>query len=471
MLAARNLKRRFVVPFVGRFAAVQAMVSVGVKPDQVIASDISLLSSTLGYLCAERPLEDLNVRFLDKRLEPLASILEDGKPVEQAAAILYAIKFSQLRGAKNYYIQSALDELLINRQRYLKNLQDRAIEHLAKLKGLTYRIRDAREEVAEFRDDPTVMLVINPPAYRQGYVKMFPFEEVLEWNEPKVAQFDGSGPDFGGMMADLVDAEATAVCLTIDFPTMRNQDLVPPGWMTVFSQVYDNQKNILYWVTNKVMEPLPVARKIPNLVAHRRKIFNDSIEIKPNTRVGIIWVEHAEAAYYRDLFVHRLGSVSSELNGLMLLDDHVFSVFGISINQVTRRRENYVHETYGMSVHSDRYPRINRLFMRLLTTRDFLRAMSAAINFGPRKPEKVRTACIARLPEVRLNAGILKLVSRERQKDGTYFLVYEAPFDPRTSFKAAITMYLDELAKAERRKNAEKEEDETPTPASPGQRA
>ena len=74
------------------------------------------------------------------------------------------------------------------------------------------------------------------------------------------------------------------------------------------------------------------------------------------------------------------------------------------------------------------------------------------------KIKGIRTACLSRLPEVRLNRGILKLTKRVKQPDGTYKLGYEKEFENKT-YKMVILEWLDEVKRYWKLKGRKKEED------------
>jgi len=76
-IVQKTRRKRFVVPFVGRFAAAQAVLAAGVKPTQLVTSDISLFSSVLGYAASGQDVRALGMvlsKVCDLALERLAQI-------------------------------------------------------------------------------------------------------------------------------------------------------------------------------------------------------------------------------------------------------------------------------------------------------------------------------------------------------------------------------------------------------------
>jgi len=64
----------------------------------------------------------------------------------------------------------------------------------------------------------------------------------------------------------------------------------------------------------------------------------------------------------------------------------------------------------------------------------------------------MKTVCLSRMPEVRINHGLLKKIKTEKQKDGTYKLEYYHDWWQK-NFKACIVEWLDELERDRKRKS------------------
>lgn len=128
-----------------------------------------------------------------------------------------------------------------------------------------------------------------------------------------------------------------------------------------------------------------------------------------------------------------MGAATSEQHLAMLVDGYVCGIVGMHLSDLFRGREKidghlYVEETYGFNVASYRYPRLNRLLMMLITTRQFLSPLAANIY----EPYGLATTCLTQYPDLKINRGILKLVSREKLKNGMFKLRYATPAKDKT---------------------------------------
>jgi len=127
------------------------------------------------------------------------------------------------------------------------------------------------------------------------------------------------------------------------------------------------------------------------------------------------------ADYYRDLFVHRLGTTRASWNLVLLIDGFVAGIVGFGL---IRRPANvdyhWPEEVYGMTQTYERY-NLNKLLMMLITSGEFNKELR---GFGI-DVHGIKTTCLSQYPELKINRGILKLISR-KHKQGMYILRYEA---------------------------------------------
>jgi hypothetical protein len=446
----QNLSRYsdFIVPCTGRFAAAEVMVGAGVPPDKIKTSDISLFTSALGYYYMDKPLDDLGAAIHAPEIKFLEQYF-DGK-LDHAAAVLLAQKYLQTSD-KNHYMRAVKKELLKNWQTYFDHLKAQIEEHKKLLKGIDYEIADVWDVLDQWKGNKQALIYINPPAYKGGYTRMFKTEAKLTWNEPNISEFDPK--KYKEMLETLTDADATAIVYR--YQTIKE---VPDNWIEIYARNYSGERTD-YLVCNKSSDIKCLFRKRDTLKKSRYPIFTDEDEITKWTKVSIVPVDRDVAAYYRDLFIHRLGASSADATFLMLLNGKIFTVFGISLRQVFQGM-GYIHETFGISAPSKRYPRLNRLFMKLLTCKDFKRDLEAHINFGVSEWNGLKTACLARLPEVRINNGILKIVAREKMKNGLWKIDYYTDLWNKT-YKMCIIEWLDENAKRKRERERMKKNEQT----------
>jgi aspartyl-tRNA synthetase len=101
-------------------------------------------------------------------------------------------------------------------------------------------------------------------------------------------------------------------------------------------------------------------------------IYSDE-DITEDTEIEFVQVDKETALYYRDLFVHKLGTTLAEGYFLMLIDGKVNTTIGISMRDVFTLKSEYVGEVFGISRSSIKYKRLGKLFMMCLTSGDFKR--------------------------------------------------------------------------------------------------
>ena len=113
----------------------------------------------------------------------------------------------------------------------------------------------------------------------------------------------------------------------------------------------------------------------------------------------------------------------------MLLDGKVVTAFGLHAQKLRTGTSPFLFETFGISVSSNRYARLGKLFMLLLTSVDFqswLLAQSHGYQNHP--PVGIRTASPTQHHEGKTDRSVMKLVSREPRPGGGFQLIYEARF-------------------------------------------
>jgi hypothetical protein len=255
------------------------------------------------------------------------------------------------------------------------------------------------------------------------------------------------------------------VCLEYQ-QTKRDNLTVPPGSRIVFGKTIGSRLNPeTYIVTNLSSVKTEAARVSRNLDPLNIELYNDE-DVNKFTRVSIVSLSRDQALYFRDLWVHKLHSVSAERNFLMLLDGRAFTVFGLQFKnalQGTEQTGNYVHEIYGITCPTKRWQTLNRLYMDLITSvqfREWVQSVEPSLTFLGL--HAVKTACLSRLPEVRLNRGPLKIISRKLMLNGSWKLEYLTDFQNK-SWRQLIIEWLDYEERLKRIREKRKEHDSKTT--------
>jgi hypothetical protein len=177
-----------------------------------------------------------------------------------------------------------------------------------------------------------------------------------------------------------------------------------------------------------------VAAKIPDAKVKHFEVYADQ-EITEASVLSVVAVNAHTGLYYRDLFVHRLGTTNAEAHFLLLVDDRVITAFGIHTGLVMAGKIPDIVEVYGTTRTSARYRRISKLFELAISARDFRDRLLASKHFYFLRlynPQGIRTTALTTNPNAGLYRGVMKEVSKVKLKDGAFKIVHRADFRDET---------------------------------------
>jgi len=299
---------RVVVPCCGQFALVKCALQAGFPASSIVASDVSLFSSILGYFYTDRPLSDLPFSILlDELRTRYDSYLTDA---QKAAFLLFLIKQRQLR-PHIFFEKRYLEALLAASPQVLDLLASQLIHHREVYSGIAYRIEDLRA-VTQYNDPGTVILM-NPPAFAKGYARMFDLSGVIDYRVP-VEEWS-MGKEYNELHANL----CALASLAFLYRYKEAREL--PSSEVVFAKEY-SEKRYDYWLCTKPeqLAEFPSLRLVKRRPLHQSRplagarVFSDSDTLRPESRITFIKTTEEHALYYRDLFAHKLGDVRAETN-------------------------------------------------------------------------------------------------------------------------------------------------------------
>ena len=428
--AAQLGAKRVVNPCVGTFGLVRVAVAAGFEPSSVLAGDIGLMSAILGFSIMGRPLAELGIRFLDPSLAPAGEFA--GTELE-AGATLAAMKACQYK-ATNVFGKLLLDDILGDWQRAATAIQQQVEARVVVLRGCSFELADMWAQIDAAADDPEAVICLFPPAYRNGYERMFPTAGRIEWAAPKVPQFDPASQL--KLYRKLCDGRALALW------SYYGQLPADAADRTIFSEWAAGRKSPERWLANRpdgLPKGVHTRRETP-LEPSPFPLWPMDREVTAAAQVRFVETNKSVAFYYRDLFAHKLGVTRAERFFLVLLDGHLMSVFGTFFDQIDRGVSGTVLEQFGFTVPNRVHARISRFFMMLLVCGDAREFFQSCVRSPLRKIDTLQTTCIAPHPEVKTDRGILKLRERTTLPDGRYKLVYAVEFNTR-SFADVITAW------------------------------
>lgn len=419
-LASAYGAERFFLPCVGRFAALEAMVEKGIPVEKIWASDLSLYSSIIGYLAdPDKSIHALGVPIEgDQVLERMVDGTDD--PLGFAAGLLLALQYLKI-DEKSLYASNIKREIWRNHIGQRDHILEKLKRLLAKIEGIHYDQVDVWDVADSFLNaGPDSFFYTNLPGYKRGYTKMFGCAEARMGHTSLAAkEFDPK--TINGFLTFLQPAEGLATAYS-----PHGLERVPEEWIPVMA-VYKNARQTTYVVANRETEDRYAYQKIRRGNPVILEIYDDQ-EITKDSVISMMPVDEATALYYRDLFVHRLGSTSAEYYFLVLIDGRVVSVNGFNDQAINHGKSKYVSEVFQISKSSQRYARLAKLLMRCTTSGSFKNLLLRTRRSAQFRDIKgIRTTSITKHREGKIDRGVMKRVSVEAHPSG-WKLIYQADF-------------------------------------------
>ena len=157
--------------------------------------------------------------------------------------------------------------------------------------------------------------------------------------------------------------------------------------------------------------------------------------------------------FYRDLFIHRLEGGIAERYLTILMDGYMLGIVGLHLAALTygagakknvKASDYPAMVTFAFSVPHERYKRLHKLtLMSLLSSWLWDDAFGGRSWYDVRGcPKKVQSTMLTPYPENKTARGTgLKMLTRDKQGDGTFKLVYQGDVVKRTR-EETLTLWL-----------------------------
>ena len=399
---------RLVEPCAGTFAVSNLAVQNGFKPEQIEASDVSMMPTVLGYAITGQSLEPLEIH---------AQGFKDEELLDPATAMYAQLYLRTSKNAGNEYYHNMLVDLRERRTEHIERI-NRQIEVARNLlHGMSYRPLDMWKHLEEVLDDPHAIVIANPPTYFSGYEKFYDTQGKMTWNEPEYQLFN---PETGHKQ--LYDMCLSSKALVLCYQEKKAGEAV--GY-TIYARPDARGGLNGYITTNREAEATALAngKKIKRPAESKLEPLDCSMlprdyVITEESKVQIIPIKAATAQYYRVLWTHNFVGSSATWNRALLIDGYVAGVFGIS-----KMAADSAYIWYVMKIPHEKY-RLGRLCYMLALNKGFIDTLLDTID--REKVVKMRTTMLTKYPENKEVRGIMKLVSRTEDKQNGYKLTYEA---------------------------------------------
>ena len=417
--------RTGVLPAVGRFTAAAGLVAGGAKPSQLRCSDVSLLSSVVGYLLD--PEKDLDELAIEIKGDARHFVGRSTSELNWAAGVLLAQKYLDTPPT-NPYTASVRRQLKTDYLEYRRHIAGQLETLQDQIGGIHYEVADARSQLDPWARQKTALFFMNPPGYKGGYRKMFEGSETalkwrgLEWEPLEPAQL----PELVAPLADV--PMTTLLYLKADVANLMGEE-----WTRLVgleSKLYGWTGTVTdYLLANRDLDRRRVVlREKAGHNAQKLAIYDDD-EITAESTIEFRATDKNTALWYRDLFVHRLGTTAARSYYLLLIDGRVTTSLGLSWVEVLRGKRSYVSETFGITKTSQRYARLGKLFMLLLTSGDMRRYLEETVpSLVLKEYRGIETSSITEHHEAKTDRGVMQLVSRESLPHGGFRVTYRADF-------------------------------------------
>lgn len=415
---------RFIEPCAGTFAMANLAVRSGFKPEQIETSDVSMMTTVMGYAITGQSLAPLEIHAIG---------FDDEELLDPATALYAQMYLRTSKSAGSVYFHEMLMDLKLRREVHIEHIRQQIENTKSLLHGMSYRPLDMWKHLKEVLDDPHAIVIANPPTYFSGYEKFYDTQGKMTWKEPEYQLFD---PETGHkQFYDLcMDARALVICY-------QEKQVGEAVGHTIFARSGVRADLNSYITTNREEEAAALAngKKIKRPPESKLEPLDCSIlprdyEIKEDSKVQIISIKAAQAQYYRGLWTHNFVGSSATFNRALLIDGYVAGVFGIS-----KMQAESLFIWYVMKVPHERY-RLGRLCYMLAQNKEFTDTLLDDIE--REKVIKVRTAMLTKYPENKEVRGIMKLVNRIEDKVNGYKLTYEAELVEKRTEKQALVEWL-----------------------------
>lgn len=264
---------------------------------------------------------------------------------------------------------------------------------------------------------------------------MYSFGDAIEWDEPQYTEFKPN--EDHNRIRDLANGKR-ATLLWYRYKAIEPED--EP--FAVFCEHKGKNRWDYTLCNHPDLVKSGISDKVTKQQSYHWKVLPAEHEIISSSTVTFQGVLKDEGLYYRDLFIHRLGVTQAQVYYLLIVDGYVAGTVGVMAKQnykmlLTSPFEGDVEEYYGMTAHSSRHPKLNRLLMMLIKSNEFL-SHHDTLQFWA---TGIATTCLSQYPELKINRGIYKLLERVKMKDGSYKLRYRADRTPQ-SYQEVLLEWL-----------------------------
>lgn len=414
--AKENGYTKFVEPCSGQLA--MSCIAADVGFTDIEASDITLFSGILGRYVEGRGIEDMGIVYRDT-----------GEMPDSAVDVMYEIKHRELlNGAGSVYGDAMLYDFE-SRESEIKESLAKSMDDLkARVPNLRYRDMDMMDHIREVRDTPGTVIVCNCPTYGGGYERFYrAISEAAQWNEPEYSTF--MVPQGYHELLGLVEGREALLIIYEEVPAGEEVGTA------VYGRAGGRVGINMYLVASDPEEVerfmgTSCSRKKPQkLEPMKYPLMPEDYVITPKSRLEVVKAAPENIRYYRKLFTHNFTPSAASTGYAMIVDGYVAGVFGyMTMANALGGNVDDAFIGFGMCTKTDY--RLNRLLYMVACQR-----RSISMEFDDVKMatlSNIKTAMITKYPESKEMRGLMKLMSKEKDKRMGWKLVYGCDIQDKT---------------------------------------
>ena len=368
---------------------------------------------------------------------------------QRAAYLLLLMKISQLNPMIAYE-RTFITELSENKEKYRLQIEEEIERGRKMYEGVSYSQYDVRNYLVENEKiTGEDIVLIDPPAFRTRYDKMFPYERYIQFSRDIQYNF---ALEFGNNYYSTVNSPAAFIWCIGDKTDVPDFHVIyAKQWDTAeFSYIAINSPELL----GNFSERYHLQPKKENEEVVQFKLMPADHEFKETDVMCVMELNKPTALYYRDLFAHRLGATQAEIYFGIFCNGALMSVCGFNTSFLRRLQETYIFENFCFSVTHNKIENLNRLGMLCLTSGSMYQYLVHKTLRGSAyvQLKTFRTVCLTKYRKSKLNNGLLTLLSSVKQENGTYKLVYEQPFYIERDYSKCLKIFLEKDMRVRRTK-------------------
>lgn len=423
---------RYIEPCSGLLAMSMVAHKIGgYEPRNMGASDVGLLQSVVGYVMMGKPLDELEIGYEGAPM-PLT-----GDVVADAAQIMYLqLRTRIAQKPPSPYWTEMLRSIDLKKEFHLDSFRKQLERMSGALAGISYRPMGIFEHLDAVADDPHMVITANPPSYKGAYERFFDAKGVITWAAPSYEVFNAD-TDLPALYERYKDAKA--LLMVNQGAGEIGKSAGPPVWGQHYGRghyryVWSNRPDEVRALTDQRVKPLSVKLAEPL----KCTIIPYDYQVRPDSTVTIDEIAQPNAAYYKELWLHKLDSSNASNNFGIFIDGYLAGIGGYDPGPIIGLRtpessyRDCVLLTYCTAA-PHRY-RLTKLATLLALNRNAVERCLPT-RFHP-LAQRVITAQLTPYPEAKGYRGIMKIASRKVDKKYGYRLIYVAPIRDETYTQA-----------------------------------